>query len=34
MVTIKLINGFVNLFEIYLIMLSQKARNDNKLLNL
>lgn len=30
----KLMNSFGNLFEIYLIILSQKTRNDNKLHNL
>ena len=30
----KLINGFVNLFKTYLTMLTQKARNNNKPLNL
>ena len=30
MVTIKLINSLGSLFETYLIMLSQKARNNNK----
>lgn len=33
-VTIKLINGLYSLFETYLIMLSQKARYNNKLPNL
>lgn len=31
MVTIKLINGLANLFDTNLIMLSQKARDNNKL---
>ncbi len=31
MVTIKLINGLGSSFETYLTMLSQKARDDNKL---
>ncbi len=31
MVTIKLMNGLGSLFEIYLIMLSRKAKDDNKL---
>ena len=34
MVTIKPMNGLGSLFKIYLTMLSQKARNDNKLPNL
>lgn len=33
-ITIKLINGLGSLFEIYLTILSQKAKNNNKLLNL
>lgn len=33
-VTIKLINSLGSLFEIYLTILSQKAKNNNKLLNL
>lgn len=33
-ITIKLINGLDSLFEIYLTMLNQKAKNDNKITNL
>ena len=34
MVNIKLMNGLGSLFETYLTMLSQKARDENKLPNL
>lgn len=34
MITIKLMNSLGNLFETYLTMLNQKARNDKKLLDL
>lgn len=34
MITIKLMNDLGSLFKTYLTMLSQKARNDNKLPNL
>lgn len=34
MVTIKLMNGLGSSFKTYLIMLSQKAKDKNKLLNL
>ena len=34
MVTIKLMNGLGSLFEIYLIILNQKIRDNNKLPNL
>lgn len=34
MVTIKLMNGLDSIFEIYLTILSQKTRDENKLPNL